>query len=58
VSFFLHNNLKTIAYICFLLGNDVDWEIKSRAGLDVKFTGQGHFSEGSRRIRLPIRGRG
>ena len=40
----LHSNFKTIADICFMLGNYVDWR-KSRTCSHVKITGQvqGHF---------------
>jgi len=42
-----HDNLKTIANICFLIGNYVDWR-KSRTSSHVKITGQhpGRFSDG------------
>ena len=44
-----HDNLKTIARICFLLGSYVDWR-KPRTSSHVRVTdqGQGHFSEGLR----------
>jgi len=40
-----HDNLKSIADICFLLGGYVEW----RKILD-KFVSQGSFSEGSRSL--------
>ena len=52
-------NLKTIADTCFLLGSYVDWK-KYRMSSHVKVIAedQGHFSESSRGIRLPISSRG
>ena len=51
---FLHDNLKTIADICFLPGNYIDWSLHTK----LICHHQGHFSEGSRGIQLPIRSRG
>jgi len=51
--------VKTTADICLLLSSYVDWrKISHEFTRQVIAQGQGHCSESSRGIRLPISGRG
>ena len=52
-----HDNFKTIADICFLIGNYIVWR-KIWSSSHAKVIGQSHFSERSRGRRLPVRGYG
>jgi len=48
----VHDNMKTVADICFPLDSYVDWRKILKQGSHIKITdhGQGHFSDGSRSL--------